>query len=73
MDRFSLKRTHTKKSFFVCSFVFRSDLVLLVPEVIQSDGLHGAVVAELATKHLLQHVHQVHMVLSAHGVVVVEV
>lgn len=52
---------------------FRSDLVVLIPEVVQSDGLHGTVVAKPAAEHFLQHADQVHVMLGGHRIVVVEV
>lgn len=52
---------------------FRSDLELLVPQVVQSDGLHCTVVTESAAEHFLQHVDQVRVMLCVHCVVVVKV
>lgn len=58
---------------FTVIYAFRSDLLFLVPEVVQSDGLHCTVVTKPAAEHFLQHVDEVHMMLCIHCIVVVKV
>lgn len=47
--------------------------MFLLPEVVQSDALHCAVVTKLATKHFPEHGDEVNMMLCVHCIVVVEV
>ena len=50
-----------------------SHLMFLLPQVVQSNALHYTVVTKLAAEHLPQQVDEVHVMLCAHRVVMVEV
>lgn len=58
---------------FTFIYAFRSDLEFLVPQGVQSDGLHCTVVTKPAAEHFPQHVDQVHVMLCVHCIVVVKV